>query len=103
MSAAQRLMVMVPDRITDILVKGEYQPNYYNPGELFDDVHLLTTTDDRPDLTLLQRTVGRARLPSTTSPSSPPSSSRTGAGGGAIRSARGPSRPSRWPVRSGRS
>jgi glycosyltransferase involved in cell wall biosynthesis len=58
----QRLMVLVPDRITDILVKGEYQPNYYNPGEAFDEVHLVTTTDDRPDLAALQRTVGRARL-----------------------------------------
>ena len=55
-------MVIVPDRITDILIKGEYQPNYYNPGELFDEVHIVTTTDDRPDLAALQRTVGRARL-----------------------------------------
>lgn len=55
-------MVIVPDRISDILVKGEYQPNYYNPGELFDEVHIVTTTDDRPDLGMLQRTVGRARL-----------------------------------------
>lgn len=62
MPTAQRLMVLVPDRITDILIKGEYQPNYYNPGELFDEVHIVTTTDDRPDLAALQRTVGRARL-----------------------------------------
>lgn len=61
-TAAERLMVLVPDRITDILIKGEYQPNYYNPGELFSEVHLVTTTDDRPDLALLQRTVGKARL-----------------------------------------
>ena len=57
-----RLLVCVPDRITDILVKGEYQPNYYNPGEFFDEVHILMTNDDRPDLQALQRTVGRARL-----------------------------------------
>lgn len=59
---AERLMVLVPDRITDILIKGEYQPNYYNPGELFSEVHVVTTTDDRPDLGMLQRTVGRATL-----------------------------------------
>jgi glycosyltransferase involved in cell wall biosynthesis len=59
---AERLMVLIPDRITDILVKGEYQPNYYNPGDLFGEVHLVTTTDDRPDLVALQRTVGRAKL-----------------------------------------
>src|SRR5262245_61942349 len=57
-----RLLVCVPDRVTDILIKGEYQPNYYNPGELFDEVHILMTNDDRPDLRALQRTVGRARL-----------------------------------------
>jgi L-malate glycosyltransferase len=57
-----RLLVCVPDRVTDILIKGEYQPNYYNPGELFDEVHILMTNDDRPDLHALQRTVGRARL-----------------------------------------
>src|SRR5215831_19214943 len=57
-----RLLVCVPDRITDILVKGEYQPNYYNPGEVFDEVHILMTNDDRPDLRALQRTVGRAKL-----------------------------------------
>ena len=55
-------MVIIPDRISDILIKGEYQPNYYNPGELFDEVHIVTTTDDRPDLDALQRTVGRAKL-----------------------------------------
>lgn len=55
-------MVLVPDRITEILIKGEYQPNYYNPGGLFSEVHIVTTTDDRPDLSLLQRTVGNARL-----------------------------------------
>ncbi len=52
----------VPDRLTDILVKGEIQPNYYNPGEMFDEVHILMTNDDRPDHRLLQRMVGRARL-----------------------------------------
>jgi glycosyltransferase involved in cell wall biosynthesis len=56
------LLVIVPDRISDILVKGEYQPDYYNPGGVFDEVHILTTTDDRPALDQLQRTVGDARL-----------------------------------------
>ncbi len=57
-----RLLVCVPDRLTDILTKGEIQPNYYNPGELFDEVHILMTNDDRPDHGQLQRMVGRARL-----------------------------------------
>lgn len=58
----RRLLVIIPDRISDILDKGEYQPRYYNPGELFQEVHILTTNDDRPDLGQLQRTVGSAKL-----------------------------------------
>ncbi|WP_424627550.1 glycosyltransferase [Bradyrhizobium sp. SYSU BS000235] len=57
-----KLLVLVPDYISHILAKGEYQPRYYNPGEVFDEVHILTTTPDRPDLTALQPTVGKARL-----------------------------------------
>jgi len=57
-----RLLVIVPDRISDILSKGEYQPCYYNPGQVFDEVHILTTTDDKPCLAELQKTVGDAKL-----------------------------------------
>jgi glycosyltransferase involved in cell wall biosynthesis len=57
-----RLLVIVPDRISEILVKGEYQPNYYNPGDFFEDVHILMMNDDQPDPAAVQRTVGRARL-----------------------------------------
>jgi glycosyltransferase involved in cell wall biosynthesis len=57
-----KLLVMIPDRISDILVKGEYQPRYYNPGEVFDEVHILSTAVDDPDRAALQRTVGSAKL-----------------------------------------
>ncbi|EFO33986.1 putative glycosyl transferase, group 1 family protein [Roseibium sp. TrichSKD4] len=57
-----RLLVIVPDRISQIIEKGEYQPGYYNPGEVFDEVHILMTNDDKPDPAALQRTVGSARL-----------------------------------------
>jgi glycosyltransferase involved in cell wall biosynthesis/SAM-dependent methyltransferase len=56
------LLVIVPDYVSAILAKGEYQPRYYNPGEVFDEVHLLMTNVDRPDVGALQYTVGRARL-----------------------------------------
>ena len=58
----RKLLVLIPDRISDILVKGEYQPRYYNPGEVFDEVHILSTTVDDPDRAALQRTVGSAKL-----------------------------------------
>jgi glycosyltransferase involved in cell wall biosynthesis len=57
-----RLLVMIPDDISAILAKGEYQPLYYNPGELADEVHILTTAPCRPDMAALQRTAGRADL-----------------------------------------
>lgn len=54
-------MVIIPDRLTDILDKGEIQPRYYNPGDLFDEVHIVLTNDDKPDLNKLQKKIGRAK------------------------------------------
>jgi glycosyltransferase involved in cell wall biosynthesis len=56
------LLVIVPDEISAILKKGEYQPRYYNPGNLFDEVHIMQTNMDHPDPAKLQETVGTARL-----------------------------------------
>jgi len=56
------LLVIVPDRISDIITKGEYIPRYYNPGNLFDEVHIIMTNDDCPDRAALQKTAGRAKL-----------------------------------------
>ena len=57
-----KLLVLIPDRLSDILTKGEIQPRYYNPGEVFDEVHILSTTIDDPDRATLQRMVGSAKL-----------------------------------------
>jgi glycosyltransferase involved in cell wall biosynthesis len=57
-----RLLVIVPDRVSQIIEKGEYQPRYYNPRDLFDELHLLMTNDDTPDVQALQHAAGRARL-----------------------------------------
>lgn len=59
---AGRLMVIVPDRLSDLIAKGEITARYYNPGELFREVHLVLTNDDRPDVQTLQQTVGAAVL-----------------------------------------
>lgn len=58
----RKLMIIIPDIISDILKKGEYQPRYYNPGNLFEEVHILITNYDLPDKVALQRTVGDAKL-----------------------------------------
>jgi glycosyltransferase involved in cell wall biosynthesis len=59
---ADRLLVIVPDRLSDLIAKGEMTPRYYNPGELFKEVHLVATNDDRPDVGILQKAVGNAKL-----------------------------------------
>lgn len=58
----RRLLVIISDRLSDLIKKGEITPRYYNPGELFDEVHILMTNNDHPDSGVLQRTVGRAKL-----------------------------------------
>jgi hypothetical protein len=59
---AERLMVIVPDRLSDLVAKGEITERYYNPGELFKEVHLVVTNDDRPDPKVLQKAVGYAKI-----------------------------------------
>jgi L-malate glycosyltransferase len=56
------LLVLVPDRLSDLVRKGEITDRYYNPGNLFDEVHIVLVNDDRPDPAALQRMVGSARL-----------------------------------------
>jgi glycosyltransferase involved in cell wall biosynthesis len=57
-----RLMVIIPDRLSDIIRKGEIVENYYNPGGISEEVHLVLNNDDRPDIKAAQKTVGTARL-----------------------------------------
>ena len=59
---AERLMVIVPDRLSDLVAKGEITERYYNPGNLFREVHLVLTNDNSPLPETLQETVGDARL-----------------------------------------
>jgi len=56
------LMVIIPDRLSDLVTKGEITERYYNPGNLFDEVHIVMTNDDKVDHSAVQKTVGTARL-----------------------------------------
>ncbi|WP_421903773.1 glycosyltransferase [Maridesulfovibrio sp.] len=56
------LFVIITDRLSHIIGKGELIDRYYNPGGVFSHVHILMTNDDRPDKAALQRTVGDAEL-----------------------------------------
>ena len=56
------LLVIVQESMTALVRKGELTPRYYNPGNVFDDVHILLTNPDRPTVEDLQPSVGTARL-----------------------------------------
>lgn len=58
----KRLLVLIPDRLSELVAKGEVQPRYYNPGDLADEVHILMTNDDQPDPAAVQPMVGRAQI-----------------------------------------
>jgi len=56
------LLVIIPDRLSDLVAKGEITERYYNPGNLFEEVHILMTNDDKVDPAAVQKTVGSAKL-----------------------------------------
>ncbi|ETZ04412.1 glycosyltransferase [Holospora undulata] len=58
----KRLLIISSDYISAWVKKGEVIPRYYNPGNLFDEVHIMMTNDDRPDPRLVQPMVGDAKL-----------------------------------------
>ncbi len=59
---SNRLLVIISDALSALVRKGEMTDRYYNPGDLFDEVHIVLTNHDRPDPAAVQKTVGTARL-----------------------------------------
>jgi glycosyltransferase involved in cell wall biosynthesis len=62
MQKYKTLLVIIPDQLTSLVVKGEITARYYNPGNLFEEVHILMTNDDKPNFADVQKTVGEAKL-----------------------------------------
>jgi len=56
-----RLLIVMLEPLTPLLRKGEIVPRYYNPDNMFDEVHFLLLNGDQPDLTALAILCGRAR------------------------------------------
>lgn len=54
------LLVVLNDRLSVISSKGEFVPRYYNPGDIFDEVHFLLLNDDKPKHSEIQVAVGHA-------------------------------------------
>lgn len=59
---ADRILVVIGDNLGDLARKGEVIDRYYNPGELFRDVHLLCVGDSDEVPGDVQRLVGDAYL-----------------------------------------
>jgi glycosyltransferase involved in cell wall biosynthesis len=59
---SKTLLVIIPDRLSDLIKKGEIIDRYYNPGNFFDDVHILMTNNDQPDYEAVKKMVGDASL-----------------------------------------
>ena len=58
----KRLLVILSDPLTPLLEKGEVTARYYNPGDVFSEVHILLLNDDKPDASALKYMVGEARV-----------------------------------------
>lgn len=56
------LLVILHDRLSDLLEKGEVTARYYNPGDVFSNVAFLLLNDDSPDRAVLQRMAGSAEV-----------------------------------------
>lgn len=57
-----KLLVILNYPVSAILKKGEYPPGYYNPGDVFDEIHILITVPDTVDLEAIQFTGGKGRV-----------------------------------------
>jgi glycosyltransferase involved in cell wall biosynthesis len=57
-----RLLVIIADRLSSLVAKGETTPGYYNPGGVFDHLDVLMINDDAPDVEAVRPMVGHAGL-----------------------------------------
>src|SRR3954454_2865035 len=60
--APRSIIVAFTEAISEWIAKGEVVDRYLNPGDLFDDVHVLLTNNDTPDVEAVQRMSGRAAV-----------------------------------------
>lgn len=57
-----KAIILINDPLTPILKKGEAVERYYNPENIFSEVHIVLCNDDQPNRDMLQFMVGAARL-----------------------------------------
>jgi glycosyltransferase involved in cell wall biosynthesis len=62
MKNGRKLLFILADRLSLLVKKGEMIPRYYNPGDFFREVHLLTTSNDLVDSSLVASMAGNAKV-----------------------------------------
>ena len=58
----RKLVVIPADRISEWIDKGEVLPRYHNPGNVFDEIHIILAHDESPDPAALQSMAGTAKI-----------------------------------------
>ncbi len=58
----KKLLLFINDFLSVLAKKGELTERLYNPGNLFDEVHIILTNNDNPQISDIQKTVGSANL-----------------------------------------
>jgi glycosyltransferase involved in cell wall biosynthesis len=58
----KKLVLFVNDFLSVLANKGELIERLYNPGNLFEEVHIVLTNNDKPDADYIRKTVGEAKL-----------------------------------------
>ena len=58
----RKLVVLINDELSELRDKGELVSRYYNPGNIFDEVHIVLANADQVDPEVLRFIVGEAKL-----------------------------------------
>lgn len=58
----RKLLVFANDPLKEYCKKGELVDRYFNPDNLFDELHFISLSDDDVDSRAIQQVVGRARV-----------------------------------------
>ena len=62
MKNRRSLLIIIPDRLSEILRKGEVVECYYNPNNFFNEIHIMMINDDQPPIDKVKKMVGNAKL-----------------------------------------
>jgi len=62
MDEQAKLLIIITDRLDVLVTKGEITDRYYNPGDLFDEVHILSPRGDTARSEDIQKAVGKAKV-----------------------------------------